>query len=39
MKIKVNDIPKEIEYLYSINMEELASLNKKIIELNQNNNK
>ena len=37
--IKVNDIPKEIEYLYSINMEELASLNKKIIELNQNNNK
>ena len=37
--IKVNDIPKEIEYLYSINMEELASLNKKIIELNKNNNK
>ena len=35
--IKVNDIPNEIEHLYSINIEELASLNKKIIELNQNN--
>ena len=35
--IKVNDIPKEIENLYSINTEEMALLNKKIIELNQNN--
>jgi len=35
--IKVNDIPNEIEHLYSINIEELASLNKKIIELNQSN--
>ena len=35
--INVNDIPKEIENLYSINTEEMALLNKKIIELNQNN--
>ena len=35
--IKVDDIPKEIEILFSINTEEIASLNKKIIELNQNN--
>ena len=37
--IKVDDIPKEIEILFSINTEEIASLNKKIIELNQSNNK
>ena len=37
--IKVDDIPQEIEILFSINMEEIASLNKKIIELNQSNNK
>ena len=35
--LNVNDIPKEIEALYSINIEDIASLNKKIIELNQNN--
>ena len=37
--IKVDDIPKEIEILFSINTEEIASLNKKIIELNQSINK
>ena len=37
--IKVDDIPQEIEILFSINTEEIASLNKKIIELNQSNNK
>ena len=35
--IKVDDIPKEIDILFSINTEEIASLNKKIIELNQSN--
>ena len=35
--LNVNDIPKEIEALYSINIEDIASLNKKIIEVNQNN--